>query len=97
MLILEKIIHSENDTCTEDDDVSDSGKLAKKTSKIKKDKKKLNEFDWIKVRQLNQDLRRKLERNKYAIETPRQINESAETEVSNILECLRDELTTDND
>ena len=50
MLILEKIIHSENDTCTEDDDVSDSGKLTKKTMKTKKDKKKLNEFDWIKVR-----------------------------------------------
>jgi len=49
MLILEKIIHSENDTCTEDD-VSDSGKLTKKTMKTKKDKKKLNEFDWIKVR-----------------------------------------------
>ena len=50
MLILEKIIHSENDTCTEDDDVSDSGKLTIKTMKTKKDKKKLNEFDWIKVR-----------------------------------------------
>ena len=51
MLILEKIIHSENDTCTEDDDISDSSKFTRKTtSKSKKDKKKLNEFDWIKVR-----------------------------------------------
>jgi hypothetical protein len=54
MLILEKIILQENDTCTEDDDdVSDSGKLMKKTQKIKKEKKKFNEIDWIKVRQVN--------------------------------------------
>lgn len=68
-MVLEKIIQSENDTCTDDDDVSDSGsKFIMKTQKAKKEKKKLNEFDLFRVRQLNQDRRRKLERDKYALE-----------------------------
>ena len=48
MLILEKIIQSENDTCTEDDEDSDYSKIIKKTRK-----KKLNEVDWDKLRQIN--------------------------------------------
>lgn len=98
MLVLEKIIQQENDTCTEDDDdVSDSSRIIKKTQKVKKEKKKFNEIDWVKVRQVNQNLRRKLEHDKYAIEVPKQIDESLETGTSNILDALRDELTTDND
>ena len=52
MLILEKIIkcESENDTCTDDDDESNCSKVIKRTSKVKKEKKKMNEVDWIKVR-----------------------------------------------
>lgn len=98
MQVLEKIIQQENDTCTEDeDDVSDASRVVKKTQKVKKEKKKFNEIDWIKVRQVNQDLRRKLEHDKYAIEVPKMMDDSVETGTSNILDALRDELTTDND
>lgn len=49
------------------------------------------------MRQVNQDLRRKLEHDKYAIEVPKMMDDSVETGTSNILDALRDELTTDND
>ena len=98
MLILEKIIHSENDTCTEDDNYSNLSRIIRKAQKMKKEKKKLNEVDWIKVRQLNQVIRRRLEHAKYDVELQRKMmNDSAETGTSNILDAIRDELTTDND
>lgn len=72
--------------------------MIKRTSKVKKDKKKLNEVDWIKVRQLNQIIRRRLEHAKYDLELKKKmLNESEETGTSNILDAIRDEMTTDND
>ena len=101
MQILEKIITcvSENDTCTDDDeDDSNISRLIRRNTKTKKEKKKMNEVDWIKVRQLNQIIRRRLEHAKYELELQNKIvNESHETGTSNILDAIRDELTTDND
>ena len=103
MQILEKIIQieSENDTCSDiiDDDIIESNNIAvKKPTKKKKEKKKQSEIDWLKSRQTNHIYCRRWEIIKYDQDLKQHfLNESAETGTSNILDAIRDELTTDND
>lgn len=55
-------------------------------------------MDWIGARRMNQIIRRRFEILKYDQELQKHIlNDSAETGTSNILDAIRDDLTTDND
>ena len=55
-MVLEKLIEHENDTCDEEDDVSDTSKavVRRHHQKNKKEKKKIAEFGMFLQRQLNQ-------------------------------------------